>query len=104
MRVFRGIVSNDDAGTLDGGGFKVAKEIVFITFIDGGDTVVSDEGLSEDEDLAFVRRIGHGFGIADDGSGEDGLTADIPIGAKGNAMEDRAVLHNQYSRRKIEIP
>jgi len=92
MGVFRGIIGDDNAGALDGGGFKVAEEIVFIAFIEGGDAIVSEEGLSEDEDLAFVGGIGHGFGIAYDGGGEDGFTADVAIGAKGNAVEHGPIL------------
>jgi hypothetical protein len=101
MGVFGGIVSDDDASALDGRGLKVAKEIVFIAFVDGGDAVVSDKGLSEDEDLAFVRRIGHGLRVAYDGSREDGFAADIPVGAKGNSVEHGSILRiNKCGLRK----
>ena len=67
VRVFGCVVGDNNACALDGGGFKVSEEIVFITFVYRGDSIVSEERLSEDEDLAFVGGVGHGFGIANNG-------------------------------------
>ena len=66
MRVFRRIISDDDAGTLNCAGFKVTEEIIFITFVDRGNAVVTwkldqifpirdtDERLCEYKDLTPV--------------------------------------------------
>jgi hypothetical protein len=82
VRVFGCVVGDNDACALDSGGFKVSEEIVFITCVYRGDTIVSEERLSEDEDLAFVGWVGHGFGIANNGCREDCFTADVTVGTK----------------------
>src|SRR5690606_36576245 len=58
----------------------------------GRDTVVPDERLGEDQDLAAVRRVGHGLGVADERGREDGLTRDVDVGAEGLAVEDGTIL------------
>ena len=82
VRVFGCIVGNDDACALDIGGFEVSEEIIFITFVYRGNTIVSKKRLGEDEDLTFIGWIGHGLWIPDNGSGEDCLTADVSIGTE----------------------
>lgn len=42
---------------------KVSKQAVTVT-CRGWDAVVTNEWLSENKDLATVRRVGHGFRIA----------------------------------------
>ena len=92
MGVFSCVIGNNDAGALNGRGFEVAEEIVFISFIDRRHPVVADERLSEDKDLALVRGIGHGFRVSNDGSGKYGLTADVTVCPERNTMEHRSIL------------
>ena len=89
--VVPGVVCDHDARGLDVGAFKVPEQSVLVAFT-GGDPVISDERLGEDEDLSTVGGVGQGFGVADKGSGEDGFTGAIGLGAEGGAGEDRAVL------------
>ena len=41
MRVFCCVVGDDNAGALNVGGFKVAKKIIFVTFVGRWDTVIA---------------------------------------------------------------
>ena len=54
MRVFGSVVGDNNPGALNSWRLKVAEEIVFIAFIDRGNPVVTNKGLSEDQNLAFV--------------------------------------------------
>ncbi len=72
MAVLFGHVGNDNAGALDVGGLEVLEEVVLIALV-RGHTVVANERLGEDQDLAAVRRVGHGLGIPHERGGEDGL-------------------------------
>ena len=54
MRIFGSVVGNNNSGALDIRRLKVAEEIVFIAFIDRGNPVVTNKGLSKDKNLAFV--------------------------------------------------
>ena len=91
VRVLEGSVGDDDAGGLDVGGFEILKEPVFVAAV-GGDAVVADEGLGEDEDLAAVGGVGHGLGVADERCREDSFAGDVVAGAERAAMVDWAVL------------
>ena len=63
----------------------------------GGDSVVADQRLGEDEDLSTVGGIGHGLGVSNEGCGEDSLAGDVCFGTKRLAFEDGAVLQNSES-------
>ena len=84
-------VGNDDTGALDVRRFEVLEQVVLVTLV-GRDAVVPDERLGEDQDLAAVRRVGHGLGVADERGREDGLTRDVDVGAEGLAVEDGTIL------------
>lgn len=58
----------------------------------GGDAVVADQRLCEDEDLATVGGVGHRLGVADEGGREDGFTGNVRLGSERLAFEDGAVL------------
>lgn len=53
MAVLFCVVGDDDTGCLEIRGFEVLEETVFVAD-GGGDAVVSDQWLCEDEDLAAV--------------------------------------------------
>jgi hypothetical protein len=92
VRIFGGVIGDNDTCTLNGVRFKVAEEIVFVAFIDRGNAVVAYKGLSEDKDLAFVRGIGHGFGVPNEGSGEDCFATDIAVCSERDTVKDRSIL------------
>jgi hypothetical protein len=94
VAVLEGVVGDDDADALDVGGLEVLEEAVLVALV-GGDAVVADEGLGEDEDLAAVGGVCHGLGVADEGGREDGLAGDVGLGSEGLAVEDWAVLLSQ---------
>lgn len=93
VAVLKGDVGDDNTSTLNVRRLKVLQKVVLVT-LTGGNAVVANQGLGEDEDLATVRGVGHGFGIADERSGEDSLARDVSVGAKGLASENGAILFN----------
>jgi hypothetical protein len=95
MAVLKGDIGDDNTSTLDVRRLKVLQKVVLVTLA-GGNAVVANQGLGEDEDLATVRGVGHGFGVADERSGEDGLARDVSVGAKGLASENGAILFNVH--------
>ncbi len=72
-------------------GFEVPEQAMLVAGV-GGNTVVADQRLCEDEDLATVGGVGHGLGVAHERGGEDGFTGDVGLGSEGLAFENRAVL------------
>lgn len=72
MGVFLGVVGHDDTDALDVRRLEVLEQSMLVAG-GGRDAVVADEWLGEDEDLTAVGGVGHGFGVAHEGGGEDGL-------------------------------
>lgn len=95
VAVLKGDVGDDNTSTLNVRRLKVLQKVVLVT-LTGGNAVVANQGLGEDEDLATVRGVGHGFGVADERSGEDSLARDVSVGAKGLASENGAILFNVH--------
>lgn len=95
VAVLKGDVGDNNTSTLNVRRLKVLQKVVLVT-LTGGNAVVANQGLGEDEDLATVRGVGHGFGVADERSGEDGLARDVSVGAKGLASENGAILFNVH--------
>lgn len=58
----------------------------------GRDTVVADQGLSEDQDLSAVGGIGQGLGVSHERGGEDGFSGNVGLGTERFAIEHRAIL------------
>lgn len=98
VRVLESGVGDDDTDALDVGGLKVLDEAKGVGLLAGGDTVVADERLGEDQDLASVRGISHGLGVADHSSGEDGLAGDDSVGTERSTGEDGSVLEGEGGR------
>ena len=73
------------------GGLEVLEKVEFVT---GGrrNTVVSNQGLGEDENLASVGGVGHGLGVSNEGGGEDGFTRNVGVGAESLALENGTIL------------
>ena len=91
MAVVDSNIRDDNTGTLDVRRLKVLEKLELVSLA-RGDSVVANQGLSEDENLASVGRVGHGLGVADEGSGEDGFTRDVGVGTESLALEDRTIL------------
>lgn len=98
MAVVDSNVGDDNTGALDVGGLEVLEEVVLVSGV-GGNTIVANEGLGEDEDLASVGGVGHGLGVANQGGSEDSLARDVCVGAEGLALEDGTISDGE-SRRK----
>lgn len=73
VAVLHGIVLNNNSRRLDVGRLEVAEQTVLIAGR-RGNTVVADQGLGEDKDLATVGRIGHRLRVSDERGGEDSFT------------------------------
>lgn len=87
-------ISNHHSGTLNVGRLEVFQEVVLIPHV-GGNTIVANQGLSEDDDLAAVGGVGHRFGVANERGSEDGLARDVGIRTEGGASEDRAISNGE---------
>jgi hypothetical protein len=103
VAVLQGVVLDNDTRGLDVGGLEVAEQTVLVTG-SGGYTVVTDQRLGEDKDLATVGGVGHGLGISDERGGEDGFTRDVGLGTKGLSGEDGAVLYRGERHLAIATP
>jgi hypothetical protein len=93
MAVFHGIVLDNDSRSLDVGGLKVSEQAMLIAG-SGWDTVVADQWLGEDENLAAVRGIGHGLGVAHKRGCKHCFARDVGFGAKRFSGEDGAILNS----------
>lgn len=91
MAVLQGVILNNNTRGLNVGRLEVSEETVLIAG-SGGHTVVANQGLGEDENLAAVGGVGHGLGVANERGGEDGFTRDVGLSTEGLAGEDGSVL------------
>lgn len=87
-------IGNHYSGTLDMRRLEVFQEVVVIPHV-GGDTIVADQRLGEDDDLAAVGGVGHRFGVANERGREDGLARDVGIRTEGGSSEDRAISNGE---------
>ena len=87
MGVLPRVRTDDEAGNVDAIRLKVFGQSMVVD--DGlvGDTVVADEGVGEDEDLATVGRVRQGLGVADHAGVEHDLTGDGGVGTEGTSLE-----------------
>lgn len=72
VRVFLCHIRDDHANSLNVGTFEVLIEPVLIS-VAGRDTIVPNQRLGKDQDLAPIRWIGEGLGIADERSSKHGF-------------------------------
>jgi hypothetical protein len=102
VAVVEGDIGDDNTSALNVRGLKVLEQVELVSLV-GGNTVVADQRLGEDEDLATVRRVGHGLWVADEGGGEHSLARDVGIGAESLALEDRTILRDVSSEIRAKI-
>jgi hypothetical protein len=95
VAVLKGDVGDNNASTLDVRRLKVLEEVELVTLV-GGNTVVANQRLGEDENLATVRGVRHGLGIADKRRGKDSFARNVSIGAEGFASKDGTILFDIY--------
>jgi len=93
VAVFGGMFRDDQALHMD----PVRFEIVFdaIDQLVSGHTIVADEGIGQDQDLAVIGGIGEGLRIADHAGVKDHFAGCRVVRAEGEAVIDRAVLQFQ---------
>jgi hypothetical protein len=91
MAVVDSDIGDNNTSTLNVGRLEVLEKIELVSD-SGGNTVVANQGLGEDEDLTSVGGVGHGLGVANKRCGEDGLTRDVGIGAESLALKNRTIL------------
>ncbi|KAI6748599.1 hypothetical protein HG530_015372 [Fusarium avenaceum] len=91
MAVVDGNIGDNDTSTLNVRRLEVLEKVELVSD-SGRNTVVANQGLGEDKNLASVRGISHRLGVANKGGGEDSFTRDVGIGTKGLALEDGAIL------------
>jgi hypothetical protein len=91
MAILLSNIRHDNTGALNVGRLEVLEEVELVALA-RGNTVVADEGLGEDENLAAVRGVGHGLGISHQGGGKHGLSRDVGVRAERLSVENGAVL------------
>jgi hypothetical protein len=94
MAVLQSVVLDHNTRRLDVGRLEVSEQAMLIAGR-GGDAVVADQRLGEDEDLAAVRGVRHGLGVSNEGGGEDCLAGDVGLSTERLAGEDWAILMNR---------
>lgn len=94
VAVLLGDISDDHACTLNVRRFEVLQELPLVELV-GGNTIVANEGLGEDENLTTVGGVGHGLGVANERGGEDGFAGDVGVGTKGTAGKDGTVANGK---------
>ena len=89
--VLSSVVGDDDTSTLDVWRFEVLEKTMLVA-VAGWNTVVSDQWLSENQDLTTVRRIGHRLWVPDERGGKDGFTRNVGLGSKRLSVENWPIL------------
>jgi hypothetical protein len=82
--MFPGITGNDKTGNMNFLAFKVLGETVFINDTLIWDTVVSNQRIRKDKDLASVTWVRQGFRVSDHSSVENNFTS------SGNRCTERS--------------
>lgn len=91
MAVLLSNIGNNHTSALDMGRLEILEKTELIALV-RGHTVVADQGLGEDQDLATVRGVGHGLGVAHERGGEDSFARDVGVGTEGLALEHGTIL------------
>jgi hypothetical protein len=99
MTVLLSNIGNNNTCGLQVGGFKVLQQAIGV-FFSRWHTIVTNQRLCEDQNLAAVRRISQRLGVSDQGSGENGFTRNVCVSSKGLAMEDRTISDRKGGRLK----
>jgi hypothetical protein len=89
-------IGDNDTSALNVGGLEVLEKVELVAG-GGGNTVVANQGLGEDEDLSSVGGVGHGLGISNERGGEDGFTRNVGVGAESLALEDGTISNSKSS-------
>jgi hypothetical protein len=83
---------NHEPGDLNVVGLEKAADAIRL-FI-RRDTVVADEGIGEDEDLALVRRVSERLRVSDHSGVEDDFSSDGTLPSEGLAEAGEAVFED----------
>lgn len=94
VAVLRSDIGDNNTGALNVGGLEVLEEVELVTLI-RRDTVVANQGLGEDQNLAAVRGIGHRLGVTNKGGGENGFTRNVGVGTEGGTLKNGAILNEK---------
>lgn len=87
-------IGDNDTSALNVGGLEVLEKVELVTG-GGGNTVVANQGLGEDENLSSVGGVGHGLGVSNERGSEDSFTRDVGVGAESLALENGTILLNR---------
>ena len=103
VAVTLGHIGNDDTSSLKVGGLEVLEQAVTV-LLRGGDTVVANQRLGEDQNLATVGGIGQGLGVTDQRGGEDGFTGNVGASSKGLSVKDGTISDGESSSFRSRLP
>lgn len=97
VAVLLGNIGNNNTGRLQVGGLEVLQQTILV-LLSRRHTVVADERLGEDQNLATVGGIGQRLGVSDQRSGEDGLAGDVGASTERLAGEHGTITNSEGSR------
>lgn len=87
-------IGHNHASGLQVGGLEILEKTVLVP-LSRRHAVVANQGLSEDQDLTTVGRIGQRLGIPNQRGGEDGFTGDVGASSEGLAVENRTISNRE---------
>lgn len=96
VAVLLGDIRNNNTSGLQIGRLEVTEKTVLIA-LRRGHTVITDQRLGEDQNLAPVGRIRQRFRVSNQRSGEDSLSRDIHFGTERLPVKDRAIPNGEGS-------
>ena len=91
MAMLQGIVLHNDTRGLEVRRFEVSEQSVLVLGR-GGNSIITNQGLCEDENLTAVGGIGHRLGVSDERGGEDSFARDVGFGAERLSGKDWSIL------------
>lgn len=92
-------IGNNNTSGLEVGGLEVLQQTIGV-LLGGGHTVVTNQRLGEDQDLATVGGIGKGLGVSDKRGSEDSLAGDVGASTERLSSEHGAITDGEGSRLK----
>lgn len=102
VRMLPRIGTDHQSRNVDTIALKVFGQIVLVANAFVGDTVVSDQGISQDKNLTTVRRIRQGFGVTDHARVEDHFSVNGNGRPKGTSF-DRVASICQIQKGRISL-
>jgi len=97
VTVLLGDIGNNNTSGLEVGGFEIFQKSVGV-LLSGGNTIVADQRLGENQDLTTIGGIGQGLGVSDQRGGENSLARDVGASTEGLSGKHRTITDGESGR------